>query len=87
MLTIDEWESLLDTTGRREFQQLVNDARNYHPITDSIDLIISSEDEENTSATLSQIQINNDGQGRVAGLSATLSVSCLLYTSDAADES
>lgn len=74
MQSIDAWKTMLDAASVKAFEQLIEDACSYRAIEDRINLSLNKSDQQTVAATLSQIQINNDGKGRVAGFNATLSI-------------
>lgn len=74
MLTMDDWLALLNEEGSNEFQSMLKHAVQYETIPKIINCQISTQTGSSHSATISDIQIKNNGQGRVIGASAKLSI-------------
>ncbi|NNL57809.1 MAG: PAS domain-containing protein [Pseudomonadales bacterium] len=74
LLSLQEWQARLDAEGAQRFAELLRSAIDYKTIPRSIECMVTSNDGTPVAATISDIQIKNNGQGRVVGASAELHV-------------
>jgi len=72
MLEMQQWLALLDTQGVTDFESLLEKAVDYQPIPSSIHCKLRNQHGELLDALITEIQLKNDGQGRVVGASAQL---------------
>lgn len=74
LLDLEEWYRLLQPESAETFRTLLLNAQNYRPVARQIQLQLLNPDDTLLSATLADIQLKNNGQGRVVGASAHLLV-------------
>lgn len=72
LLELEEWYRLLQPESAEAFRTLLLNAQNYRPVARQIQLQLLKPDDTLLSATLADIQLKNNGQGRVVGASAHL---------------
>jgi PAS domain-containing protein len=72
MLEMQQWLALLDSQGAADFKSLLEKATNYQPIPASISCKLLAQNGDILDTTITEIQLKNDGQGRVVGASAQL---------------
>ncbi|MGB5326336.1 MAG: PAS domain-containing protein [Pseudomonadales bacterium] len=74
LLSLADWQARLDQRGSEQFAAMLQAAADYRNIPRSISCDINSDGGAALSATIGDIQIKNNGQGRVVGASAVLTV-------------
>ncbi len=70
--SLEQWYERLDTDSAAGFRSLLDCAENYKPIPRELNLDITNSSGQPVRATLCDIQLKNNGQGRAIGASATL---------------
>ncbi|NNL11385.1 MAG: PAS domain-containing protein, partial [Pseudomonadales bacterium] len=74
ILSLRDWEARLDARGAEQFNELLHNAVEYRNIVQAIHCQVTSDAGTPLAATIGEIQIKNNGQGRVVGASAELLV-------------
>lgn len=74
ILSITEWLARLDHEGVQTIEQLIRRAINYEPVGKHIACQMQSDTGAYLPVTITEIQIKNNGQGTVVGISAQLTV-------------
>tara|TARA_B100000767_G_scaffold275089_1_gene310379 strand:+ start:1938 stop:4514 length:2577 start_codon:yes stop_codon:yes gene_type:complete len=72
ILTIDEWLALLDEDGAKQFDTMLNRAKSFLAISQEIHCTIKSTTGHVYPIHISEIQIKENGQGRVIGISSQI---------------
>ena len=75
ILSIAEWLALLDEEGAKQFDTMLTRAQNFLSITQEIHCTIKSTTGQIYPIHISEIQIKENGQGRVIGISSQIRMS------------